>query len=120
MTERDLEKIGKIIESCHINFLIGSGASRNYLDTLWNIEQLLTYIENEPASEEKIMIETSIKYLYLKKFYLAFASSLSNLNPFVLILIAFSLFIFSLVVTTVLSSTTSNSFVSKLFNKNII
>ena len=67
MTNKDLEKIEKIIESSHLNFLIGSGASRNYLDTLWNIEQLLTCIENESASDEKIIIETSIKYLYLKK-----------------------------------------------------
>jgi len=67
MTNKDLEKIEKIIESSHLNFLIGSGASRNYLDTLWNIEQLLTCIENEPASDEKIIIETSIKYLYLKR-----------------------------------------------------
>lgn len=67
MTNKDLEKIEKIIESSHLNFLIGSGASRNYLDTLLNIEQLLTCIENESASDEKIIIETSIKYLYLKK-----------------------------------------------------
>lgn len=67
MTNKELEKIEKIIESSHLNFLIGSGASRNYLDTLWNIEQLLTSIENEPDSGEKIIIETSIKYLYLNK-----------------------------------------------------
>lgn len=61
MEEKQLEKIEKIIESCHINFLIGSGASRPYLDTLSNIENLLTELEYEP--ENKI-IETSVKYQY--------------------------------------------------------
>ncbi|NGM65430.1 SIR2 family protein [Sphingobacterium sp. SGR-19] len=43
----DNEKILKIIESCHFNFLIGSGASRNYLETLSNIEVLLTELDKE-------------------------------------------------------------------------
>jgi len=67
MTDKELEKIGKIIESCHINFLIGSGASRDYLDTLWNIEQLLTSLDNELESEEKKLLEASIKESYFKK-----------------------------------------------------
>lgn len=67
MTDRELEKIEKIIESCHVNFLIGSGASRNYLDTLWNIEELLTSLDNEEESEEKKLLETSIKEWYFKK-----------------------------------------------------
>lgn len=61
MEEKQLEKIEKIIESCHINFLIGSGASRDYLDTLSNIEELLTELDFEPKNE---IIEASIKYQY--------------------------------------------------------
>jgi hypothetical protein len=61
MEEKQLEKIEKIIESCHISFLIGSGTSRNYLDTLSNIEELLTELDQEPKNE---ILETSIKYQY--------------------------------------------------------
>lgn len=65
------EKIQKIIESSHFNFLIGSGASRNYLDTLYNIESLLTDLDKEPK-ESKIekwfkVLEVSIKYWYYEK-----------------------------------------------------
>lgn len=66
----DLEKLKKILESCHINFLIGSGASRNYLATLNNIENLLSSIENMtnkfPEKEEYKIVEASIKYKYFK------------------------------------------------------
>jgi hypothetical protein len=65
------EKIQKIIESSHFNFLIGSGASRNYLDTLSNIESLLTDLDKEPeeSKSEKWfkVLEASIKYWYYEK-----------------------------------------------------
>ncbi|WP_394660053.1 hypothetical protein [uncultured Chryseobacterium sp.] len=65
------EKIQKIIESSHFNFLIGSGASRNYLDTLSNIESLLTDLDKEPeeSKSEKWfkVLEVSIKYWYYEK-----------------------------------------------------
>lgn len=67
----DNDKILKIIESCHFNFLIGSGASRNYLETLSNIETLLTELDKEP---EKIksekwykILDVSVKYWYYEK-----------------------------------------------------
>ena len=41
MNDTEKEKLKKILDSAHINFLIGSGASMNYLATLWNIENLL-------------------------------------------------------------------------------
>lgn len=67
----DNDKIQKIIESCHFNFLIGSGASRNYLETLSNIESLLTELDNEPdeiKSENWFKIlEVSIKNWYYEK-----------------------------------------------------
>lgn len=64
MDDKELEKIEKIIESCHINFMIGSGASKYYLDTLNNIENLLTNLESESNDE---VLETSIKYEYFDK-----------------------------------------------------
>lgn len=68
MNDQELEKIEKIIESSHINFMIGSGCSKDFLDTLWNIENLLTEFDkkNKKTSEYKL-IETSIKYWYFKK-----------------------------------------------------
>ena len=66
MTDKDLEKIEKIIQSSHINFLIGSGASRDYLDTLWNIEELITRLDKEVDNDEKILLEVSIKHWYFK------------------------------------------------------
>lgn len=65
----DIDRLQKIIESCHVNFLIGSGASRNYLDTLWNIENLLTALDQETDhnSDSFKLLETSIKYWYFDK-----------------------------------------------------
>lgn len=67
----DNEKILKIIESSHFNFLIGSGASRNYLDTLSNIEELLTDLENETQENKSQkwykVLEASIKFWYYEK-----------------------------------------------------
>jgi len=65
------EKILKIVESSHFNFLIGSGASRNYLETLQNIEGLLTDLDNE-SKENKTeewykLLEVSIKFWYYDK-----------------------------------------------------
>lgn len=64
MKNKELEKIEKIIESCHLNFMIGSGASRDYLDTLNNIEELLTKLDAEKDNE---VLEASIKYEYFDK-----------------------------------------------------
>lgn len=64
MKDKELEKIEKIIESCHLNFMIGSGASRDYLDTLNNIEELLTKLD---AGEDNEVLEASVKYEYFDK-----------------------------------------------------
>jgi hypothetical protein len=64
MNDKELEKIEKIIESCHLNFMIGSGASRNFLDTLSNVEELLTKLDTE---KENTVLESSIKYEYFDK-----------------------------------------------------
>lgn len=60
------DEIKKIIESCHINFLIGSGASSPYLGTLSNIEDLLTQLSLLPESDEKMVIDASIKRYYFE------------------------------------------------------
>ncbi len=65
----DYENIKKIIESCHLNFLIGSGASKPFLETLYNVERLLTDLTNDTALDidQNIILEASIKYFYFKK-----------------------------------------------------
>jgi hypothetical protein len=60
----EYEQIKKIIESCHLNFLIGSGASKPFLGTLGNIEQLLTDLEQKEDSDKKKIVEASIKKHY--------------------------------------------------------
>lgn len=69
MTEEEKEKLKKILDSAHINFLIGSGASCNYLKTLWSIETLLSESNKQLAlnpSDEESLINYSIKHKYLK------------------------------------------------------
>lgn len=63
----DDEKFKRIVESCHINFLIGSGASRNYFDTLGNVENLLTDLSKENLSNEKTIVEVSVQKDYFQK-----------------------------------------------------
>ncbi len=60
----DSDQIKKIIESCHINFLIGSGASRPFLGTLGEIESLLNDLSKEETSENKTVVDASIKKHY--------------------------------------------------------
>lgn len=61
----DFENIKKIIESCHLNFLIGSGASRPFLGTLGTIEKLLTDLaKSNIGDDNKIIIDASIKKHY--------------------------------------------------------
>lgn len=59
------DNIKKVIESCHLNFLIGSGASRPFLGTLGTIENLLTDLAKSSLTEEKkTIIDASIKKQY--------------------------------------------------------
>lgn len=60
----EYEQIKKIIESCHLNFLIGSGASKPFLGTLGNIEQLLTDLNQKEDSDTRTIVEASIKKHY--------------------------------------------------------
>jgi hypothetical protein len=66
----DYEEVKKVIESCHLNFLIGSGASVPFFKTLGNIENQLTELarrRDELTSDEYILIDTSIKQEYYGK-----------------------------------------------------
>jgi len=61
----DYDNVKKVIESCHLNFLIGSGASRPFLGTLGTIEKLLTDLSKSTISEDsKMIIDASIKKHY--------------------------------------------------------
>jgi hypothetical protein len=68
------EDIKKAIESCHLNFLIGSGASKPFLNTLTDIEKALDNLQkkvglNEEQNDALVLklIEVSIKHYYFKK-----------------------------------------------------
>src|SRR5690554_549390 len=66
--EKEKEKLKKILDSAHINFLIGSGASRDYLKTLGSIETLLSESNKQLAlhpSDEESLINYSIKHKYI-------------------------------------------------------
>ncbi len=58
------DEIKKVIESCHLNFLIGSGASKPFLQILGVIEDLLTELAEKEDSEEKTIVDASIKKYY--------------------------------------------------------
>ncbi|MGQ1891177.1 SIR2 family protein [Thermophagus sp. OGC60D27] len=70
----EVKDIKKVIESCHLNFLIGSGASKNFLETLKGVEEALDILDkrtglSENQTDEKVikLIEASIKYFYFEK-----------------------------------------------------
>ena len=66
-----MEKLDEVlktyIETCHLNFLIGSGMSRPYLSTLGNIETLITAIESRDDVGQEIqkIIKSSLYKKYL-------------------------------------------------------
>ncbi len=61
----DFEIFKKIVESCHLNFLIGSGASKPFLGTLGEIENLLTDLaKSNIEKDERTVLDSSIKKKY--------------------------------------------------------
>lgn len=62
----DIDKIKDIIQDSNLNFLIGSGASVPYFDTLGNIELWLTELEKIPETkpEVKAHVKASIYNSY--------------------------------------------------------
>ena len=49
LDKKEQEKLKKILESCHINFLIGSGVSTVYFQTLNMVENLLTELNRKQS-----------------------------------------------------------------------
>jgi hypothetical protein len=66
----DHDEIRKIVESCHLNFLIGSGASDPYFKLLGNVEEQLTSLANKVNSitkDQYSVIDASIKQYYFEQ-----------------------------------------------------
>lgn len=66
----EYKEIKKVIESCHLNFLIGSGASRTFFETLSDIESQLTELESKKAKiidDVYAVIDCSVKQYYFEK-----------------------------------------------------
>lgn len=62
-----IKNLKQLIQSSHINFLYGSGLSRNYLSTLGNIEKLLTETsESEIEDKLKNIIKASLFATYVE------------------------------------------------------
>lgn len=60
-----LARLLEIVESCNLNFLLGSGLSSPYLTTLGSIETLLTELEAaDPPPSEKKLIRCSLFKAY--------------------------------------------------------
>ncbi len=62
----NLDILKNTIQSCNINFLIGSGLSRDYLITLGNIESLLEELESAECEES---IKNIIRASLFKKYF---------------------------------------------------
>lgn len=63
----ELETLKDFIQSAHINFLIGSGLSYPYLETLGNIEKILTSLNTSHINEQqKNIIAASIYKKYFE------------------------------------------------------
>ena len=62
----NLNNIINTIESCNIHILAGSGLSRPYLETLGNIERLLTELDGRTdiAEDKKQLIKISLYKKY--------------------------------------------------------
>ncbi|SKB64569.1 SIR2-like domain-containing protein [Soonwooa buanensis] len=63
------EHFKKVIENCHINFLIGSGTSMPFLSTLGNIEKNIAFIDNNLQDSPALAntLKCSIYKQYLEK-----------------------------------------------------
>lgn len=62
-----IKKLKQLIQSSHINFLYGSGLSRDYLSTLGNIEKLLTETSKSTIEDKlKNIIKASLFATYVE------------------------------------------------------
>jgi hypothetical protein len=63
----EYDEIKKVIESCHLNFLIGSGASVPFFKTLGTIETQLTALASKSSkmsNDDYIVLDASFKQIY--------------------------------------------------------
>jgi hypothetical protein len=72
-----IEKLKDIIQDCNINFLLGSGMSAEYLNTLGSIEALLAEVEGIKGNDKRSIIRAS---LYKKYFDGVIEKNLNILN----------------------------------------
>lgn len=62
-----IKNLKQLIQSSHINFLYGSGLSRDYLSTLGNIEKLLTETSEATIEDkQKNIIKSSLFATYVE------------------------------------------------------
>lgn len=62
------ERLRTIVESAHLNFLIGAGTSSPFFSALGNIEDALTQIADTDASQEiKTIVRASIQAYFFEK-----------------------------------------------------
>jgi hypothetical protein len=62
------ERLRTIVESAHLNFLIGAGTSSPYFSALGNIEEALTQVADSQASEAaKVLVRASIQAYFFKQ-----------------------------------------------------
>lgn len=66
MTDEQKEVLKKEIESAHVNFLIGSGASMPFLETLGDLEKNITYVNKYITGDKLRLLEASIYKEYLE------------------------------------------------------
>lgn len=73
MEKFNFDDFKKLWQNCHINYLIGSGSSMPFLNTLKDVENALTELQKVQNSSQGIEndilthIEVSIKHYYFKK-----------------------------------------------------
>lgn len=61
-----IEQLKDIIQSTHINFMLGSGLSVPYLKTLSNIENWLTQCSNIQDKKVRLILEDNLKMAYVE------------------------------------------------------
>ena len=61
-----LDQLKNLVQSCHVNFLFGSGLSVPFLSTLQSIEKLLTAAQGIEDKEIRNIVEASLfaEYFY--------------------------------------------------------
>ena len=84
----NLDILKNTIQSCNINFLIGSGLSRDYLITLGNIESLLEELESAECEESiKNIIRASLFKKYFEEVMIKNVDIFHSCNTYVKIIL---------------------------------